>query len=240
MTQVLEHSCNTGMTFISKKLGASLFYSYLKAFGFTERTNMGLNDEVLGKLAYYESWTESEMATKAFGQGISITPMQLAQAYTSIFNNGTMMKPYLVKSIEYASGEIEDFEPTAVRQVVSAETAQKVTAMMTDVVESYATISIPDHYFAGKSGTAQTYQHGVALSGVGTTEATFIGAGPVADPEFLVIVKMDRPRASQWAEGTSGQVLKKVMAYLYDYYSMPPDKEGGGTPDAVIGGLSTD
>lgn len=240
MTQVLEHSCNTGMTFISKKLGAALFYSYLKAFGFTERTNMGLNDEALGKLAYYESWIESEMATKAFGQGISITPMQLAQAYTAIFNNGTMMKPYLVKTIQYADGHSEDFDPTAVRQVITSETAQKVTAMMTDVVESYASISIPDHYFAGKSGTAQTYSHGIALGGVGTTEATFIGAGPIADPEFLVIVKMDRPRSSQWAEGTSGQVLKKVMAYLYDYYSVPPDKDGGGTPDAVVAGTGTD
>jgi len=225
MTQVLEHSCNTGMTFISKKLGPALFYSYLKAFGFTERTGVGLNDEVLGKLAYYEGWTESEMATKAFGQGISITPLQLAQAYTAIFNNGTMMQPYLVKSISYADGTEEDFEPTAVRQVITPETAQKVVAMMTDVVESYASISIPDHYFAGKSGTAQTYKNGLALSGVGTTEATFIGGGPIQDPQFLVIVKMDHPRSSQWAEGTSGQVLKKVMAYLYDYYSITPDKE---------------
>lgn len=225
MTQVLEHSCNTGMTYISKKLGPALFYSYLKAFGFTERTGVGLNDEAIGKLAYYEGWTESEMATKAFGQGISITPLQLAQAYTTIFNNGTMMQPYLVKSITYADGHKEDFDPTPVRQVITPETAQKVVAMMTDVVESYASISIPDHYFAGKSGTAQTYKHGLALSGIGTTEATFIGGGPIEDPQFLVIVKMDHPRSSQWAEGTSGQVLKKVMAYLYDYYSVAPDKE---------------
>lgn len=225
MTQVLEHSCNTGMTFISKKLGPSLFYSYLKAFGFTERTYLGLNDEVLGKLAFYDSWTESEMATKAFGQGISITPIQLAQAYTALLNDGTMMKPYLVESITYPDGHTEEFDPSPVRQVISAETSQQIIAMMTDVVESYASISIPDHYFAGKSGTAQTYKNGVALSGVGTTIATFVGAGPIENPEFLVIVKMDHPRSVEWAESTSGQVLKKIMAYLFDYYSIPPDKE---------------
>ncbi len=235
MTQVLEHSCNTGMTFISKKLGPALFYSYLKAFGLTERTNMGLNDEALGKLAYYESWTESEMVTKAFGQGISINPLQLAQAYTAIFNNGTMMKPYIIKSVEFDDGQMEEFEPTAVRQVISADTAQKITAMMADVVESYQSMSIPDHYFSGKSGTAQTYKNGIALSGAGTTEATFVGAGPIEDPQFLVIVKMDRPRSSEWAEGTSGQVLIRIMSYLYDYYSIPPDKT---TTASATGGLS--
>lgn len=225
MTQVLQHSCNTGMTYISKKLGPALFYSYLKAFGFTERTNMGLNDEALGDLEYYKSWTESEMVTKSFGQGITITPLQLAQAYAAIMNNGTMMQPYLVEKIEYPDGTIEETEPTIVRQVITEETADKVVAMMADVVESYASISIPDHYFAGKSGTAQTYKWGQALSGVGTTIATFIGAGPIEDPEFLIIVKMDHPRSSQWAEGTSGQVLKQIMAFLYDYYSIAPDKD---------------
>lgn len=225
MTQVLEHSCNTGMTYISKKLGPALFYSYLKAYGFLERTGVGLNDEALGDLAYYENWTESEMATKAFGQGITISPIQLAQAYTAIANNGTMMKPYLIQKIEYPDGTTEETEPTVVRQVLTEDTADKVVAMMTDVVESYASISIPGHYFAGKSGTAQTYgRTGEALAGTGTTIATFIGIGPIEDPEYLVIVKMDRPRASQWAEPTSGQVLKQIMTFLFDYYSVPPDK----------------
>ncbi len=224
MTQVLEHSCNTGMTYISKKLGPALFYSYLKAYGFLERTGIGLNDEVLGDVEYYENWTESEMATKAFGQGITITPLQLVQAYTAIANKGTMMKPYIVEKIDYPDGSTVETEPTVVRQVITEDTASKVVAMMTDVVESYASISIPGHYFGGKSGTAQTYKNGEALSGAGTTIASFIGIGPIEDPEYLVIVKMDRPRASQWAEATSGQVLRQIMSFLFDYYSVPPDK----------------
>ncbi len=224
MTQVLEHSCNTGMTYVARKLGPSLFYSYLKAYGFLERTNVGLNDEVIGQVPYYKDWTESEMATKAFGQGISLTPLQLAQAYTAVLNNGTMMQPYLIQRIDYPDGTVKEFDPTPVRQVLTQDTADKVVAMMTAVVESYASIALPDHYFAGKSGTAQTYKNGFALSGAGTTEATFIGAGPVEDPQFLVIVKMDRPRSSEWAESTSGRVLKRIVSFLYDYYSIPPDK----------------
>ncbi|QQR55624.1 hypothetical protein IPG41_03670 [Candidatus Peregrinibacteria bacterium] len=207
-----------------KKLGAALFYTYLKAYGFLERTEIGLNDEALGDLEYYESWTESEMVTKSFGQGITLTPIQLAQAYTAIANNGTMMKPYIVQKITHPDGTVEETEPSIVRQVLTEGTADQVVAMMTDVVESYASISIPGHYFAGKSGTAQTYKGGVALSGEGTTIASFIGMGPIENPEYLVIVKMDLPKASQWAEGTSGQVLRKIMTFLFDYYSVAPDK----------------
>jgi stage V sporulation protein D (sporulation-specific penicillin-binding protein) len=225
MTQILEHSCNVGMSYVAKLLGPELFYSYIKAFGLTERTGIGFTDEVMGRLAHYSTWTESELVTKAFGQGISMTPIQLMEAYTALANNGAVMKPYIVKKITYADGRTEEFEPEVVKQVISEETSKKIIAMMTDVVESYASISIPGHYFAGKSGTAQTYKHGQALSGVGTTEASFMGIGPIEDPEFLVIVKMDHPRTNEYAEPTSGQVLKQIMAFLYDYYSIPPDKD---------------
>jgi cell division protein FtsI/penicillin-binding protein 2 len=196
----------------------------LDDYGFTTRTNLGFNDEVLGKLEHYSNWTESELVTKAFGQGISITPIQLIQAYTALANGGTMMKPYIVKKIDHPNGTTEEFEPEALRQVISKDTSEKIIAMMTDVVESYASISIDDHYFAGKSGTAQTYKWGQALSGAGTTIASFMGIGPIEDPEFLVIVKFDHPRKSEWAESTSGQTLRLIMAFLYDYYSIPPDK----------------
>lgn len=226
MTQVLEHSCNTGMTFISKKLGSALFYSYIKAYGLLQKTGISLDDEVQGDVEHYDGWTESEMVTKAFGQGISMTPLQLIQAYTTLANEGTMMQPYLVKKIEYADGTVEEFEPEIVSQVIKPETAEMVTAMLTSVVGQYSSkIALDDHYIAGKSGTAQTYKWGKALSGPGTTEATFMGYGPIDEPQFLILVKMDRPRSTEWAEGSSGQVFHKIIEYLFDYYSIPPDKE---------------
>ena len=230
MTQVLEHSCNTGMTFISKKLGAALFYTYIKAYGLLQKTDIGLDDEVQGDVEHYDSWTESEMVTKSFGQGISMTPLQLIQAYTTLANDGTMMQPYLVKKIEYADGTVEDFEPQVVSQVLKAETAQMVTAMLTSVVAQYSSkIALDEHYIAGKSGTAQTYKGGQVLSGAGTTETTFMGYGPIDDAQFLVLVKMDLPRTTEWAEGTSGVVFHQIIEFLFDYYSIPPDKELGTT-----------
>ena len=225
MTQVLEHSCNTGMTFVVKKMGAGLFYSYLKAYGLLEKTGLGINDEVQGDVEHSDNWTESEMVTKAFGQGITMTPLQLIQAYTALGNGGTMMRPYLIKQIEYADGTVEDFEPEIVAQVIKPKTASEITAMLTSVVNQYTSkIALEDHYIAGKSGTAQTYKNGEAVGGAGATITTFIGYGPIEDTEFLVLVKMDHPRSSEWAEATSGQVFHKVMEFLFDYYSIPPDR----------------
>ena len=224
MTQVLENSCNIGMTFIAQTLGPSLFYSYIKAFGLTTRTDVGIDDEVTGKVEHHDNWTESELVTKAFGQGISMTPLQLIQAYTSLANDGTLMQPYLVKKVEYANGRIEETEPQIIQQVISAETSQTITAMMAAVAESYVGLNLDNHYFAGKSGTAQTYKWGKALSGPGTTIASFVGYGPIEEPQFLVLVKMDHPRESQWGAETAGKVFKDIITYLYDYYNMPPDK----------------
>jgi len=225
MTQVLEKSSNTGMTYVVRKLGKNLFYSYLEDYGFTKRTDIGIDDEVKGVLSHYSTWkAESEMITKAFGQGVSVTPIQLAQAYTALANGGVMMRPMLVKKITYPDGRTEDFEPEVVRQVLTEETSAKITAMLTATAESYVTLALKNHYFAGKTGTAQTYKGGRALSGAGTTKTTFVGFGPIEEPEFLVIVKMDYPRSSEWAESTSGRVGNKILTFLYDYYNVPPDK----------------
>lgn len=224
MTQVLEKSNNIGMAFVARELGAALYYSYIKAFGFTQRTDMGLSDEVVGKLEHSDGWTESELITKAFGQGIAVTQIQLAQAYTALANNGTMMRPYLVKEVTYADGSTENFEPEIVRQVIGADAADKISAMLTATAESYNHLKLANHYFAGKSGTAQTYKYGRALSGPGTTIASFMGYAPVEDPQFLIIVRVDRPRTVEWADSTAGPIFMEIISFLFDYYNVPPDK----------------
>ncbi len=224
MTQVLENSCNIGMSYIAQTLGPSLFYSYIKAFGLTTRTDVGIDDEVTGNVEHSDNWTESELVTKAFGQGISMTPLQLIQAYTTLANGGTLMQPYLVKKVEYADGSIEEFGPTVLQQVVSEDTSQTITAMMAAVAESYIGLNLDNHYYAGKSGTAQTYKWGKALSGPGTTIGSFAGFGPIDEPQFLVLVKLDHPRTNEWGAETAGEVFKNIITYLYDYYNLPPDK----------------
>ncbi|MBU0982098.1 penicillin-binding protein 2 [Patescibacteria group bacterium] len=225
MTQVLQHSCNTGMAWVAMKMGRNLMYSYLKNYGFTERTGITINDEVTGTLEYYDYWADSELVTKAFGQGISVTPLQLIQAYTTLANGGIMMQPQIIKQIEYPDGSVETFEPQIVRQVLEKESAETITAMMVATAESYLSLALDNHYFAGKSGTAQTYKWGKALKGRGTTIGSFVGFGPIDDPIFIVLVKLDRPRTVEWGASTAGFIYKNIATYLFDYYNIPPDKE---------------
>lgn len=225
MTDVLVHSDNTGMVFVAQKLGAALFYDYLEAFGFTDKTHIEFDNEHTGVLEYYDYWAPSELVTKAFGQGISITPIQLITAMSAIANDGILMQPYIVDYIEDAGGHINEFEPKIVRRVLTEDTCDQVTAMMTAVVEKGAPLAaLENHYIAGKTGTAQTYKWGKALSGRGTTIASFLGFMPINDPQFTVLVKLDRPKTVEWGASTAGPMFKELAEFLVNYYNIEPDK----------------
>ena len=225
MTEVLIHSDNTGMVFVAQQLGAALFYDYLTAFGFGEKTQIEFEGEHEGRLEYYDYWAESELVTKAFGQGISVTPVQLITAISAIANGGLLMQPYIVEYIEDPEGKRNEFEPEVVRRILTEETSHQVTAMMTAVVEQGAPLATLDnHYAAGKTGTAQTYKWGKALEGRGTTITSFVGFAPIDDPQFTVLIKLDRPRTVEWGAATAGPIFKELGEFLVNYYNVPPDK----------------
>ena len=225
MTEVLIHSDNTGMVFVAFKLGAALFYDYIKAFGFGEKTDIEFDNEHTGQLEYYEDWADSEMVTKAFGQGLTVTGIQLISAFSAIANHGILMQPYIVDYIEYGDGTRQEFEPKTVRRVINEETAAQITSMMTAVIENAVPLGkLDNNYMAGKTGTAQTYKWGVALNGVGTTVVTFVGFAPIDDPQFVVLIKLDRPKTSEWCTATAGPTFKPLGDFLVSYYNLPPDK----------------
>lgn len=220
-------SCS-GISWVTKKIGRNLFYSYMMKFGFDQRTEIEFDNEVAGKVEYFDQWTDSELATHGFGQGITVTPIQMITAYAAIANKGVLMQPHIVDSINQKDGKIIKTETTPLQKVVSEQTANTMTAMLVNNVEngdSYTKMKLPDHYYGAKTGTAQTYKNGHALNGAGTTLTTVIGFAPINDPKFVVLVKMDRPRTSEWADSTSGNLFHDVMQYLFTYYSIPPDKK---------------
>ncbi|MEK7672441.1 MAG: penicillin-binding protein 2 [Patescibacteria group bacterium] len=231
MKTVLAKSLNTGMTFVAKKMGPALFYSYLKKYGFLDRTDIEFDSEITGKIEYYdgttEFWTESELATHAFGQGLTVTMVQLASAYCAIANGGVLMQPYVIDEIRQDNGIITKTEPREVRRVISEETSEKIKSMLIYVIENGEGKkgSVPGHYVGGKTGTSQTYKHGRALSGVGTTLGTFAGYGPIDDPQFVVLIKYDHPRSSEWGSSTAAETFSKLGTYLFEYYNIAPDKE---------------
>lgn len=225
MQTVLSESLNTGMTFIAKRMGAPLFYSYLKKFGFLDRTDIELEGEAVGQILHFDKWTESTLATASFGQGLTVTMIQLANAYSAIANGGVLMQPYIIDEIRGHSGVVKS-EPRQIRRVISEDTASKMTAMLVQTMEvdmAYRA-RLDTHFLAGKTGTSQTYRHGRALAGAGTTLASIGGFGPVNDPQFVIVVKLDYPRTSVWGSETAAPTFSRVAEYLFNYYNIPPDK----------------
>lgn len=223
MTQVLETSNNIGMAWIADRIGRTLFYEYIERFGFGELMEIEFHDEKKGSLSKPNTWAESELATISFGQGLTVTPLQMVMAYAALANDGVLMEPSLVKKIEYSDGFVEDFDPKIMRKVVSKKTANTLTAMLVSVVEKgeAGKGKLEGYSIAGKTGTAQTYKNGQPLEGKGTTMATFIGYAPAEDPEFVILVRIEKPRTSQWAGDTAVPVFKEIAEFLVDYLNLP-------------------
>ncbi len=229
MSHVLANSCNTGMSFVAKKMGKTLFYSYIKRFGFGERTGIEFDNENAGQVSHFKGWiSESDLYTKAFGQGLTVTPIQMVAAYAAIANKGTLMQPHIVEEIRQADGKVTPTEPTAIQQVISPETANTVTAMLVGAVENGVAkkAQLPNHYIAAKTGTSQTVdRRGKYAFGIGTTIASIAGFGPIDNPQFVIYVKLDHPRNNVYADVNAIEVFRKISEYLYDYYGIPADKK---------------
>lgn len=225
MREVLEKSLNTGMTFVARKMGRELFYRYLKKFGFGERTYIEFEDEGNKTIPEPNTWAESELVTHAFGQGIAVTPVQLITAISALANKGILMKPHITLKETDADGRTVEIEPEQVRRVIAEKAAATISAMMVSAVENGVArrARVEGWRIAGKTGTAQTYKNGKPLTGPGTTIASFGGFGPASNPRFVILVKIDRPRSSIWADATAAPLAAEIMQFLLKYYNLPPD-----------------
>lgn len=137
------------------------------------------------------------------------------------------MQPHIIDKIIQDNGKVIQTEPMVVQQVISEQTAHTITAMLVNAVENGVArnAALPNYYLAGKTGTSQTYLRGKAMSGAGTTIASIAGFGPIDNPKFVLYVKFDRPRSSEWADATAVYLYRDVAAYLYEYMGIPPDKK---------------
>jgi len=228
MTEILEHSSNIGMTFIAQKLGRATFYDYLKKFGIGERTDVEFEGESEGQIENYTKWSESELVTKAFGQGLTTNLFQMAAAYSALANGGLLMQPYIVDEEILPDGRKVKTEPKTIRRVIDADVSATITQMLVSSVRNgYAKPGgIPGYFVAGKTGTSQTYFRGRALSALGTTITAFGGYAPATNPKFVLIVKVDRPRVSEWGAAVAAPVFQKVAEELLkNYFAIPPNEQ---------------
>lgn len=213
MTEVIEESINTGAAFAEKQLGNDLFYNYLVKFGLGEKTGLKFPGELSGSLDNLKkSFREINFATASFGQGISLTPIQLITAISAIANGGTLMRPYLTG----------DESPFAVRRIISEEAARQVVTMMLSAVNKAMIARIPKYDIAGKTGTAQIpdFKRG------GYTEEyihTYVGFAPAYNPRFTILIRLDKPAGAPLAGLTVVPAFRELAEYILNYYNIPPD-----------------
>lgn len=223
MTQVLENSDNVAMVWVSEQLGKEKEFQYLKDYGFGRKTGIELDTETEGKVLALKEWSNTQRATIAFGQGISVTPLQLSTAVSSIANGGKIMKPYIVSEVEDANGHKDIRGSQEIKQVLSAETAKKVAEMMVSVVVNGhgKKAAVPGYRVAGKTGTAQVPKPG---GGYYTDRhiGSFIGFAPADDPKFVMLVRLDQPKNVDWAESSAAPTFGEMAAWLLDYFRVPP------------------
>ncbi len=225
MIEVINRSLNTGIAFIARKMGSQMLYEYLKRFGFGQFTDIQIDGEAKGRMEFWQDWEESELVTRGFGQGFTASPLQVAMAYGALANGGYLMKPLLVEKIISPDGKEENFEPERIHRVISETTYQTIKAMLLNSVENGVArgAGVRGHSVMGKTGTSQTYRNGKALTGLGTTIASFAGFGPYEDPQFVILVKIDYPKVSQWGSETAAGTFRRIATFLFDYYQIPPE-----------------
>jgi len=212
---IIKYSSNIGAAKIAERMGKEKFYHYITKFGFGKKTGIDLPGEATGLLRPVNNWTKVDTATIAFGQGISVTAIQLVTALSALANGGVLMKPFVVKAVLDKAGQpIKEYRPTAIRRVISAETAKGLTEIMKEVVSAEdgtgKKARIENMTVAGKTGTAQKFDftHGVYSSE--RVRTLFMGFFPADDPQVAMLVILDEPKRDRWGGVAAAPVFKNI------------------------------
>lgn len=222
MTDVIIHSDNTGMVFVSRKLGLDKMYKYITDFGFGALTGVDLQDEMSPDIRPKNQWHEIDLATSSFGQGIAATPLQIVRAVSTIANGGYLMEPHIVKSIT-SDGKTREIKPKVVGQPISKEAANMVAKMMVDAVNKGEAkfFALKGYDVAGKTGTAQ-----IPVAGhydANKTIASFVGFAPAQDPKFVMLVRYEEPSSSIYGAETAAPTFFAIAKELLAYYNVVPN-----------------
>ena len=225
---VVENSCNPGFVELGFRLGKEKLFEYIKNLGFGEKTGIDLNGEAKGILFDLDKVGNVELATTAFGQGVSVTPIQQITSVSAIVNGGTLYKPYIVKSTENSKGDIiTSVSPTEVRTVITKETSEMVRYALESVVAngSGRNAYIENYRIGGKTGTAQKVNNGTYM--VGNYILSFIGFMPADKPKIVVYVAIDNPKGVVQYGGTvAAPIAKGIFESYIEINDLQPVKDG--------------
>lgn len=226
VTNIIKRSSNIGAAKIAEKMGKETLYRYFRAFGMGAKTGLDLPGETSGSLLDLEKWSGVTLQTLSFGQGISASSIQLATALGAIANGGLLMKPYIVKEVKSATGDVvKANNPVIQRRVVSAATARSVRNMMRGVTGPDGTGSkaaLTGFEVAGKTGTAQKpdLENGGYRSGAYVS--SFFGFVPAEDPALTIIVTLDEPQKGHYGGEVAAPVFKEIAGKSLAYLGLTP------------------
>lgn len=222
MIDVIIHSDNTGMVFVSKKMGLDRMLNMLNEFGIGQETGIDLQGEFVPQLKPRNDWYPIDVATASFGQGISVTPIELLSAFSTIANKGIRMQPHIVSKIESYDGKNIPIEPKEAGHPISEKTAKIMTEILVDAVNKGEAnfARIKGYRIAGKTGTASIPVNG--HYDPSKTIASFIGFAPADDPKFIMLVIFNRPTTSIYGAETAAPVFFSIAKDILDYYKIPP------------------
>lgn len=224
MVEVIQHSDNTGMVFVGQKLGLPKMLSFLGKFGIGETTGIDLQGEVSPTLKPENSWYPVDLATASFGQGISVTAMELLSGVSAIANDGKRMEPHVVSSIETPSGETIKIQPKILSTPISSKTAKVMAEIMVNAVEKgeASWTKLKGYRIAGKTGTAS-----IPIKGhydPNKTIASFVGFGPSSDPKFVMLVVLDKPTTSIYGAETAAPIFFSIARDILNFYNISPSE----------------
>ncbi len=222
MLDIIVNSDNVGMAYVGQKTGADTLYDYLDAFGIGKATGIDLQGEASPGLREKGTWNIVDLATASFGQGVVVTPIQMLRAVGAIANDGIITKPQVVDKILGESWG-DDIKPEIGDRVISAKTANEITAMMVEAAKSGEAKWTHTRGFkvAGKTGTAQ-----IPIAGHYDEEktiASFVGFAPADDPEFIMLVTLREPESSPWASETAAPLWYNIAKDLFVYFGIQPE-----------------
>lgn len=222
MLGCLQHSLNVCLAWVGQELGADSFYEYVEDFGFGFTTGIDLAGEAQGKVKEPgdRDWYPADLGTNTFGQGIAVTPLQMVMAVSALVNEGQMVIPHIVKGLVQDGGQY-NISPQYAGAPITAQTAKTLSEMLTTSLEREASMAlVPGYRVAGKSGTAQIPGNNGYID---LTNTSFVGWGPVDDPQFIVYVWLEKPKTSIWASEIAAPLFSDIVERLVVLMDIPPD-----------------
>jgi len=213
--EILKYSSNIGCVKVSERLGKEKFFDYINRFGFGSKTGIDIPGESPGLLRHHRNWTRVDAATIAFGQGVSVSGIQMITALAAIANGGVLMKPFMIKGVVDKQGRLEkEFRPEVVRQVISPVTAKRLTSLLTDVVGhedgTGKKARIENVNVAGKTGTSQKFDFARRAYSSERVRTSFMGFFPSEAPQVVMLVVLDEPQRDRWGGVASAPVFRKI------------------------------